>query len=114
RAYDRCLTAGIPIANTLGVHPNDRMFSFYARTPSGFDVEFGHGGRKIDDATWKVEQYDRASVWGHRIPGAQRPGGMRRESVTGGSWVSRRAGRSSTRPPRSWPCEDSPGPASRP
>jgi 2,3-dihydroxybiphenyl 1,2-dioxygenase len=70
RAYDRCLTAGIPIANTLGVHPNDRMFSFYARTPSGFDVEFGHGGRKIDDATWKVEQYDRVSVWGHRMSGA--------------------------------------------
>jgi len=70
RAYDRCLTAGIPIANTLGVHPNDRMFSFYARTPSGFDVEFGHGGRKIDDATWKVEQYDRVSVWGHHMSGA--------------------------------------------
>ena len=69
-AYDRCLAAGIPIANTLGVHPNDRMFSFYARTPSGFDVEFGHGGRKIDDATWKVEQYDRVSVWGHRMAAA--------------------------------------------
>jgi hypothetical protein len=27
-AYDRCLDAGITIANTLGVHPNDRMFSF--------------------------------------------------------------------------------------
>jgi 2,3-dihydroxybiphenyl 1,2-dioxygenase len=68
RAYDRCLTAGIEIANTLGVHPNDRMFSFYARTPSGFDVEFGWGGRKIDDATWKVTRYDRVSVWGHHMP----------------------------------------------
>jgi 2,3-dihydroxybiphenyl 1,2-dioxygenase len=67
-AYDRCLTAGIEIANTLGVHPNDRMFSFYARTPSGFEVEFGWGGRKIDDATWKVDRYDRMSVWGHRTP----------------------------------------------
>lgn len=68
-AYDRCLTAGIEIANTLGVHPNDRMFSFYARTPSGFAVEFGWGGRKIDDATWKVDRYDRMSVWGHHMPG---------------------------------------------
>jgi 2,3-dihydroxybiphenyl 1,2-dioxygenase len=68
RAYDRCLTAGIEIANTLGVHPNDRTFSFYARTPSGFDVEFGWGGRKVDDATWKVERYDRLSIWGHRMP----------------------------------------------
>jgi 2,3-dihydroxybiphenyl 1,2-dioxygenase len=68
RAYHRCLTAGVEIANTLGVHPNDRMFSFYARTPSGFDVEFGWGGRKIDDATWKVGRYDRTSVWGHYVP----------------------------------------------
>ncbi len=67
-AYDRCLKAGVEIANTLGVHPNDRMFSFYARTPSGFDVEFGWGGRKIDDATWKVERYGRMSVWGHHMP----------------------------------------------
>jgi 2,3-dihydroxybiphenyl 1,2-dioxygenase len=67
-AYDRCLKAGIEIANTLGVHPNDRMFSFYARTPSGFDVEFGWGGRKVDDATWKVERYDRTSIWGHHMP----------------------------------------------
>src|SRR4030095_8347246 len=32
QAYDRCLTAGVRISNTLGVHPNDRMFSFYVRT----------------------------------------------------------------------------------
>jgi hypothetical protein len=69
QAYDRCLKGGIEIANTLGVHPNDRMFSFYARTPSGFDVEFGWGARKIDDATWKVDRYDRMSVWGHHMPG---------------------------------------------
>jgi 2,3-dihydroxybiphenyl 1,2-dioxygenase len=69
-AYDRCLRGGIEIANTLGVHPNDRMFSFYARTPSGFDVEFGWGGRKIDDATWTAERYDTLSVWGHHMPGA--------------------------------------------
>ena len=68
RAYDRCLNSGVEIANTLGVHPNDRMFSFYARTPSGFDVEFGWGGRKVDDATWKVARYDRTSVWGHHMP----------------------------------------------
>ncbi len=68
RAYDRCLGAGVEISNTLGVHPNDHMFSFYARTPSGFDVELGWGGRKIDDATWKPGRYDRKSVWGHHMP----------------------------------------------
>ena len=69
-AYDRCLDAGIEIANTLGMHPNDRTFSFYARTPSGFDVEIGWGGRKIDDATWEPRTYDRLSTWGHRPPAA--------------------------------------------
>jgi len=69
-AHDRCLDAGVPIANTLGQHPNDGMFSFYARTPSGFLVEIGWGGRKVDDATWEVRTYDRLSTWGHRPPAA--------------------------------------------
>ncbi len=71
-AYDRCLDAGVPITNTLGQHPNDEMFSFYARTPSGFEVEIGWGGRKVDDATWEVRTYDRLSTWGHRPLAAQR------------------------------------------
>jgi len=74
-AYDRCLDAGVPIASTLGMHPNDRMFSFYAWTPSGFQVEFGWGGRKVDDATWEPATYDRVSVWGHRPPTAAPPRG---------------------------------------
>ena len=65
-AYDRCIDAGVPIVNTLGQHPNDQMVSFYARTPSGFAVEVGWGGRKVDDATWQVRTYDRMSTWGHR------------------------------------------------
>jgi 2,3-dihydroxybiphenyl 1,2-dioxygenase len=69
-AYDRCLEAGVPIANTLGQHPNDQMFSFYARTPSGFEVEVGWGGVKVDEATWQVKAYDRMSLWGHRPPSA--------------------------------------------
>ncbi|HEY2388901.1 MAG TPA: VOC family protein [Candidatus Binatia bacterium] len=69
-AYDRCLDAGVPIASGLGMHPNDRMFSFYAWTPSGFEVEYGWGGRKVDDATWQPTTYDRVSTWGHRPPAA--------------------------------------------
>jgi 2,3-dihydroxybiphenyl 1,2-dioxygenase len=64
--YERCVAAGIPIASGLGQHPNDRMFSFYAKTPSGFNVEFGWGGRKVDDAHWEVTTYDRMSTWGHQ------------------------------------------------
>ena len=44
-AYDRVLNAEIPLALTLGMHPNDHMFSFYVVTPSGFAIEFGAEGR---------------------------------------------------------------------
>ncbi|MPW22336.1 glyoxalase [Paraburkholderia sp. CNPSo 3157] len=65
-AYDRCLAAGLPIVMHLGHHPNDQMFSFYVRSPSGFAIEYGHGGIVIDDATWKVTTYSRLSDWGHQ------------------------------------------------
>ena len=73
-AYDRCRDAGFPIANELGQHPNDLMFSFYLKTPSGFDVEIGFGGRKVDDATWEPQTYDQLSSWGHRPPTAPSAG----------------------------------------
>ena len=67
-AFDRALRAGVRIVNTLGRHPNDRMFSFYAKTPSGFQFEFGWGGREVDDATWEPTTYDQVSEWGHHPP----------------------------------------------
>jgi hypothetical protein len=42
------------------------MFSFYMASPSGFNVEFGWGGKTVDDTTWQVEHYHSTSVWGHR------------------------------------------------
>jgi len=42
------------------------MTSFYARTPSGFFVEYGWGGRSIDPATHSpVEMTCGPSLWGH-------------------------------------------------
>jgi 2,3-dihydroxybiphenyl 1,2-dioxygenase len=67
-AFDRALRAGVRIINTLGKHPNDKMFSFYAKTPSGFQFEFGWGGREVDDATWEPTTYDHISEWGHHPP----------------------------------------------
>jgi Glyoxalase/Bleomycin resistance protein/Dioxygenase superfamily len=67
-AFDRALRGGVRIAQTLGRHPNDRMFSFYAKTPSGFQFECGWGGRIVDDATWEPTTYDRISEWGHHPP----------------------------------------------
>ena len=66
-AYERAKQQGINFYMNLGRHPNDRMLSFYANTPSNFAVEYGTGGVQIqDDATWEVKTYDAISAWGHK------------------------------------------------
>ena len=65
-AFDRAWQAGLPIANALGKHDNDKMFSFYVVTPAGFQLEFGYGARTIDDPWTDDRQYDRISEWGHQ------------------------------------------------
>jgi hypothetical protein len=67
-ALDRTLRAGLKLMHSLGRHPNDRMLSFYARTPSGFNFEFGFGGRDVDDATWQPTTHRCISEWGHHPP----------------------------------------------
>jgi 2,3-dihydroxybiphenyl 1,2-dioxygenase len=62
----------LEIVATLGRHTNDHMFSFYLRTPSDFAVEYGWGGREVDDTTWHVQKHSAASIWGHRRLGLQR------------------------------------------
>lgn len=69
-AYDRCIKAGLTIHAGLGHHPNDNMFSFYVETPSGFSLEYGHGGIVIDESNWEIKQYQLLSDWGHRPPAA--------------------------------------------
>jgi 2,3-dihydroxybiphenyl 1,2-dioxygenase len=58
----------IPLAMTLGRHTNDLMTSFYVRTPSGFEIEYGTGGLTVDDDTWQVGAHDAQSLWGHKPP----------------------------------------------
>ncbi len=65
-AYDRCVKGGFPMALELGHHPNDRMFSFYVVTPSGFAIEYGWGGIVIDDTNWQVRTFTKLSDWGHK------------------------------------------------
>lgn len=67
-ALDRCDASGVPITEGLGKHTNDHMVSFYSRSPSGFDVEFGCGGIRVDDATWTVSAVTKPSFWGHKRP----------------------------------------------
>jgi 2,3-dihydroxybiphenyl 1,2-dioxygenase len=67
-ALERAEAAGAPITSSLGRHTNDQMVSFYARTPAGFEVEFGFGAIEVDDATWQVTRHDSPSTWGHKRP----------------------------------------------
>ncbi|MEJ3750167.1 iron-dependent extradiol dioxygenase HsaC [Actinomycetes bacterium KLBMP 9797] len=67
RAIDRCGKHGARLISTLGRHANDNMVSFYVRTPSGFDIEYGTDGQTVDDGTWIARQTTAHSVWGHRF-----------------------------------------------
>jgi 3,4-dihydroxy-9,10-secoandrosta-1,3,5(10)-triene-9,17-dione 4,5-dioxygenase len=72
QAMDRCARRGHPASATLGRHANDLMVSFYARTPGGFDIEYGTDGRLVDDASWVTRETTAISLWGHRFSA---PGG---------------------------------------
>ena len=65
RAYDYALE-GWRIGQTLGRHANDWVLSFYAFCPAGFMMEYGWGGRTIDETTWTPrEVIHGGSMWGH-------------------------------------------------
>jgi 2,3-dihydroxybiphenyl 1,2-dioxygenase len=65
--YDRFLFSGGMVHQTLGRHPNDKMFSFYGYTPSGFHFEFGAGAIEIGD-NWEATTHGKVSEWGHHPP----------------------------------------------
>lgn len=65
-AFDRLWASDLGIPNGLGRHDNDGMFSFYLRTPAGFQVEVGHGARVITDGWDDDRRYDAISSWGHQ------------------------------------------------
>lgn len=67
RCYERFLFAGGMVHQTLGRHPNDKMFSFYGYTPSGFHFEFGADAIEIGDA-WTPVTHRKVSEWGHQPP----------------------------------------------
>lgn len=65
RAYDRFQQHGVALSATLGQHLNDKMVSFYMKTPSGFDMEYGYGGLQVDWDQHSVFEFTRVSLWGH-------------------------------------------------
>ena len=64
-ALERATRAGHAITASLGRHKNDRMLSFYLRSPAGFEVEIGCDGRLVDDRTWVVNEFTGGDEWGH-------------------------------------------------
>ena len=67
RAHDRARAGKLPFSLELGEHPDpDGTLSFYVRTPAGFDLEIGAGGREIQPAGWREGFQSTTSSWGHR------------------------------------------------
>ncbi|MEP5766589.1 MAG: VOC family protein [Halieaceae bacterium] len=64
---DRVLQRDIPVTSTLGRHTNDRMLSFYMATPTGFAMEFGCDGLKMDWDGYTPTQSSLPSIWGHKF-----------------------------------------------
>lgn len=68
-ANELALRQGRKVTMSLGKHTNDHVVSFYTLTPSGFELEYGCGGRTIDRPDdWQVVEYDDISFWGHLGP----------------------------------------------
>ena len=65
RALERAQKNNVRISSTLGRHVNDKMLSFYIRSPSGFDIEYGCHGLQIDPKSWIVTTSLPVSDWGH-------------------------------------------------
>ncbi|AVP71414.1 VOC family protein [Prescottella equi] len=64
-AFDRATAAGLAITASLGRHKNDRMLSFYMRSPAGFEVEIGCDPVLVDEDTWITNEFTGGDDWGH-------------------------------------------------
>ena len=62
---DRALRRNVKMSATLGRHINDKMLSFYMKTPGGFDMEFGCEGLEVEDESWIARESVGVSLWGH-------------------------------------------------
>lgn len=66
QGYDIALGEPEKIATTLGRHPNDAVTSYYLRSPSGFMVECGWGGKDVTPGSWQATEVTVGpSLWGH-------------------------------------------------
>ncbi|TWS21296.1 2,3-dihydroxybiphenyl 1,2-dioxygenase [Tsukamurella asaccharolytica] len=64
-ALDRANRKKVKMSATLGRHINDKMLSFYMKTPGGFDIEFGCEGLEVENDDWIARESTAVSLWGH-------------------------------------------------
>lgn len=69
RAHDRAQAAGHEFFETIGMHANDKMFSFYVNSPAGFPIEVGSGAIEVDPATHTSVNIPFPDMWGHQVLG---------------------------------------------
>ena len=62
---DRANRRNVKMSATLGRHINDKLLSFYMKTPGGFDMEFGCEGLEVEDESWVARESVGISLWGH-------------------------------------------------
>lgn len=67
KAYDLVQEREMKITMTLGRHMPDTLVSFYMRSPTGFDIEFGAGGVVFDPENYVQLQHSASEVWGHKF-----------------------------------------------
>ena len=48
-----------------------------------FIVEYGWGGREVDDTEWVAQQYHTGDTWGHERPGTYSPEEVAKLDTTG-------------------------------
>nr|WP_239074647.1 VOC family protein [Streptomyces sp. SID10853] len=56
----------IPVTVTLGRHMSDTLISFYMRSPTGFDIEFGANGELLTDDFVQTNP-STSEAWGHKF-----------------------------------------------
>jgi 2,3-dihydroxybiphenyl 1,2-dioxygenase len=65
--YERAIYHGVTITQGLGRHP-DGIFSFYCKTPSGFEYEVGSDAIVIKGENKPVDTFYETTTWGHFAP----------------------------------------------
>ncbi|MGZ4805000.1 MAG: VOC family protein [Ilumatobacteraceae bacterium] len=65
QSYSRVKDLGFEMALSVGQHTNDKELSYYAMTPSGFELEVGWNPIVVDETTWEPTTHQGISIWGH-------------------------------------------------